>query len=89
MGALASVGSIQVCESIWSTPQRLCDPRWCCQSWHVVWGHIQEPGREVAGSGATICLFAVELNKQSIMKSALRIITNMEMWEKMKMPGMF
>lgn len=55
----------------------------------MVWGHIQEPGREVAESRATICLFAMELNKQSIMKSALRIVTDMEMWEKMKMPVMF
>lgn len=32
--------------------------------------------------------FAVELNKQNSMKSALRMITDM-MWEKMKMPVMF
>lgn len=43
----------------------------------------------MAGSGAAICLFAVELNKQNIMESALRMITDMEMWEKMKMPVMF
>ena len=42
----------------------------------------------MAGSGATICLFAMELNKQNIMKSALRMITDM-MGEKMKMPVMF